>query len=203
MRVPSSLAVVLILMGTPFVAPATAQTTGTISGTVQDGSGAVVPGVPVAARNEATGLVRTAVTGMEGRFVLAALPPGSYEVRAALAGFTAHVRRNVTLTIAQTLNLAVVLQVGPVAVEDVVVAGVPLANTSSSELSYFVGSNSIEQLPLNGRNYTDLALLQPGVLVFPYPRRGRCRRRTPIRFIWTPLDVRRSCHSGSCGSLTE
>ena len=168
MRVPSSLAVVLILMGTPFVAPATAQTTGTISGTVQDGSGAVVPGVPVVARNEATGLVRTAVTGMEGRFVLAALPPGSYEVRAALAGFTAHVRRNVTLTIAQTLNLAVVLQVGPVAVEDVVVGIVPLVNTSSSELSYFVGSDAIEQLPLNGRNYTDLALLQPGVLAFPH-----------------------------------
>ncbi len=150
-----------------FVASAAGQTTGTISGTVVDASGAVLPGVTASARNEGTGLVRSATTGVEGRFVIPFLPPGSYELRVELAGFSPHVRRGVDLTIAQTLNFNVTLQVG-VELKDEVIGATPLVNTASSELSYLVGREAIEQLPLNGRNYTDLALLQPGVLAFPH-----------------------------------
>jgi hypothetical protein len=168
MKNRNALAVWLFFITAFIPAAAAAQTTGTITGTVLDSTGAVVPGAAVTAQNAATGLVRTTVTSDQGRFALAALPPGSYELRTELSGFNPNVRRDLVVTIAQTLNLTLTLQVGGVTVEDVVVGQTPLVNTSSSELSYLVGAEAIEQLPLNGRNYTDLALLQPGVLPFPH-----------------------------------
>ncbi len=156
------------LLVPPFVTTAGAQTTATISGTVHDANGGALPGVLVTATNTDTRLVRTSVTGAEGRYVIAALPPGNYELRAELAGFKPHVRRDLALTISETLALNLTLQLGDLEIEDVVVGVSPLVNTASSELSYLVGTNTIEQLPLNGRNYTDLALLQPGVLAFPH-----------------------------------
>ena len=156
------------LLVPPFVPAAGAQTTATISGTVHDANGGALPGVLVTATNTDTSLVRTSATGSEGRYVIAALPPGKYELRAELAGFKPHVRRNLELTISETLALNLTLQLGDLEIEDVVVGVSPLVNTASSELSYLVGTNTIEQLPLNGRNYTDLALLQPGVLAFPH-----------------------------------
>jgi hypothetical protein len=160
-------AILVCLFVTQFI-PAFAQTTSTISGTVHDAEGGVLPGVLVTATHSATSLVRNTVTGAEGRYVLAALPPGDYQLRAELAGFKPHVRRDLQLSISETLALNITLQIGELAIEDVVVGVTPLVNTASSELSYLVGANAIEQLPLNGRNYTDLALLQPGVLSFPH-----------------------------------
>ncbi|MCA1560711.1 MAG: TonB-dependent receptor [Acidobacteria bacterium] len=159
---------IVIMLAPAFVPGAGAQTTGTISGTVQDSSGAILPGVIVTVRNEGTGYVRSAVTGAEGRYTVPALPPGGYEVRGELAGFKPQLRRNLSLVIGETLALNITLQLGALEVEEVVVGTMPLVNTSSSELSYLVGSQAIEQLPLNGRNYTDLALLQPGVNAFPH-----------------------------------
>jgi hypothetical protein len=145
-----------------------AQTTGTIAGSVVDTTGGSLPGVTVSATNESTGLVRSAVTNESGRFVIAFLPPGSYELNLELAGFEPHIRHGVKVTIAETLNLNLTMQLGELEVKDVVIAVQPLVNTGTPELSYLVGQESIEQLPLNGRNYTDLALLQPGVLAFPH-----------------------------------
>jgi hypothetical protein len=156
------------LFVTPCVTTVGAQTTGTIAGSVHDTTGAVLPGVTATATNESTGLVRSAVTGVEGRFVVPFLPPGTYELNLELAGFKPHARRGVRVTIAETLNLHLTLQLGDLEVKDSVVGVQPLVNTGSSELSYLVGQESIEHLPLNGRNFTDLALLQPGVLAFPH-----------------------------------
>ena len=127
-----------------------------------------MPGVTVTATNVATSLVRSTVTGPEGRYVLVGLPPGTYDLTAELTGFKPHVRRGVVLPIATTIVVNVTLQLGGVEIRDEVVAGSSLVNTSTSELSYLVGSETIELLPLNGRNYTDLALLQPGVLAYPH-----------------------------------
>jgi hypothetical protein len=159
---------IVCCFGSAFGPAATAQTTAAISGTVQDANGGVVPGVTVMATNRATRLVRTAVTGIEGRYVIPALPPGEYDLRADLSGFKPHIRRGLLLTVAETLVLNITLQIGDITIEDVVVGATSLVNTSSSELSYLVGATAIEQLPLNGRNYTDLALLQPGVLAYPH-----------------------------------
>jgi len=159
----------LCVLFVPGLAPAVdAQTTAAISGTVEDSNQGVLPGVTVTATNAATNLTRSTVTGAEGRYVLAGLPPGQYELRAELAGFKPHLRRGLQLAVAQTIVLNVTLQIGQLEIRDEVVGVTPLVNTSSSELSYLVGSETIEQLPLNGRNYTDLALLQPGVLAYPH-----------------------------------
>ena len=157
-----------LLLVPGFVPEASAQTTGTLSGIVRDSSGAPLPGVAVTARNVATELVRSDVTGAQGRFIIALLPPGEYEIRAELSGFKPHVRRNLQLTIGQTLTLDVTLDIGSLSEEVTVSGDASLVNTSSAELSYLVGSAAIERLPLNGRNYTDLALMQPGVLAYPH-----------------------------------
>jgi hypothetical protein len=165
---PGIVVTIALLLATTLVPAAAAQTTGTIGGTVRDSSGGVLPGVAVTARNVQTELVRSDVTGVEGRFIIAQLPPGEYELRAELSGFKPHIRRNLQLTIGLTIALDVTLDVGSLSEEVTISGDESLVNTSSPELSYLVGSAAIEQLPLNGRNYTDLALMQPGVLAYPH-----------------------------------
>jgi hypothetical protein len=158
----------LFLFVTPLVPTAIAQTAGTIAGTVQDANGGALPGATVTVTNTGTSLVRTAATGVDGRFTVPALPPGPYEIRIELAGFRPYVRRDIALRIAQALVVNVTLQVGGIDEQVTVSGDASIVNTSSAELSYLIDSEAIEQLPLNGRNYTDLALMQPGVLAFPH-----------------------------------
>jgi hypothetical protein len=145
-----------------------AQTTATVSGTVHDKDGGVIPGATATATNAATSLVRTSTTGAEGRYVLAGLPPGTYELRIEILGFKPHVRRGLTLSVADSIVVNAELEIGGVVETVQIVDRAPVVNTSSSDLSYLVGSDAIATLPLNGRNYTDLALLQPGVLAYPH-----------------------------------
>ncbi len=161
-----SLVLGLLLLFVPgFVS---AQTTATISGTVQDKDGGVMPGVTVTATNAATNLVRTSTTGGEGRYVLAGLPPGTYELRIEISGFKPHVRRGLTLSVAETVVVDAELEIGGLVEIVQIDDWAPVVDKSSSDLSYLVGSDAIATLPLNGRNYTDLALLQPGVLAYPH-----------------------------------
>jgi hypothetical protein len=147
---------------------ALAQTTATLSGRIVDESHAVLPGVTVTVRHTATGLQRTFTSDAGGRYTFAALPPGAYELRAELTGWKPVLQR-ITLTIAQELVVNLTMVVGSIT-ETVTIVGdeVPAINTRSAELSYLVESHAIEELPLNGRNYTDLALLQPAVVAFPH-----------------------------------
>ncbi len=150
-------------------AAASAQTAATITGTVSDRSGGALPGVHLTLQNGATGLTRTAATAADGRFVFAGMPAGGYDLRAELQGFGPVVRRGLTATVAQTLSVALVMDLGGLEETVTVAGGTASVNTGTSELSFLVGEQAIETLPLNGRNFTDLALLQPGVL--PYPSR--------------------------------
>jgi hypothetical protein len=145
----------------------TAQTAATVSGTVKDVDGGVMPGTTVSVTNLATGLSRSTVTGAEGLYAFAGLPPGGYDLRAEISGFKP-VQRRLTLAVADAIVLDLVLEVSGVQEAVTVVESTPVVNTSRSELSYLVSSGTIEALPLNGRNYTDLALLQPGVLAYPH-----------------------------------
>jgi hypothetical protein len=145
-----------------------AQTTATLVGRVLDASGGVLPGVTVSARQTETGLVRTVVSDGDGRYLLPALPPGPYEIRGELTSFRPFVRSGVTLTIAQTTVVDLTLTLGGVAEAVTVVGDASPVNTRTGELSYLVDARAIEELPLNGRNYTDLALLQPGVVAYPH-----------------------------------
>ena len=163
---------IVVFLLTVLTAPAltaSAQTSGTLSGRAVDASGAVVPGVSISARHLERGVERATVTGGDGRFVLAALAVGAYDVRAELGGFKTVVRQGVALTVGEAVALNFTLEVGTLAEAVSVVGAAPSVNTRSGDLSYLVDERAIEQLPLNGRNYTDLAFLQPGVT--PYPHR--------------------------------
>ena len=155
-----------LLIAAPLTAAA--QTTANLSGRVQDASGAVLPGVVVTARRADTGFERQTTSDTAGRYALPSLPAGDYELRAELSGFRPLVRRGVTLTIAENVAVDITMEVGGLSEALTVTADTPTVNTRAGELSYLVDARAIEQLPLNGRNYTDLAYLQPGVVPFPH-----------------------------------
>ncbi|MCA1626545.1 MAG: carboxypeptidase regulatory-like domain-containing protein, partial [Acidobacteria bacterium] len=144
------------------------QTTSTLTGEVKDQQGALVVGAQVSALSEETGLTRSVVTDGEGRFVFPGLPVGVYEIRAEMTGFERFSRRDFRITLGETAVINVTLEVAQGGYQIDVVGQAELVNTQTSELSYLVNEGAIRDLPLNGRNYTDLALLQPGVLAFPH-----------------------------------
>jgi hypothetical protein len=145
-----------------------AQTTATLAGRILDTTGAAVPGVTLTARQTETALQRVAISDGQGRYTVPALPPGTYELRAELPGFRPLVRSGITLTIAETATINLTMTVGEVAEAITVIGAAPTVNTRTGELSYLVEERAIEELPLNGRNYTDLALLQPSVVAYPH-----------------------------------
>jgi hypothetical protein len=148
---------------------ATAQTTSAhLTGRVHDASGALLPNVRVTVRNAETGLSREVRTGPDGVFNVPALAVGRYDVRAEAERFRPAIQRGIVLAIGETRVLELNLELGSVDQEITVVAQAPTVNTSTSELSYLVEEAVIRELPLNGRNYTDLALLQPGVIAYPH-----------------------------------
>jgi len=157
------LAVVLLTPASHAVAQITSAT---IAGTVKDETGGVLPGVDVVIRNLDTGLSRSVVTDANGYFTVPGLAPGRYEARASLQGFTTAVQTGIVLEVAQQAGLNVVLKLGTTA-ETITVAGAtPLVDVRSSALSAVVDGKTIEELPLNGRNYITLATLQPGIVQF-------------------------------------
>jgi len=140
-------------------------TSATISGTVKDQTQAVLPGVDVAVRNVDTGLSRSAVTDVNGYFTIPGLPPGTYETRASLPGFGTAVDR-VRLAVGQEAGVSFALKVSGTEESVTVVGTAALVDTRSAAMSAVVTEKTISELPLNGRNYIDLALLQPGVNSF-------------------------------------
>ncbi|HVF88764.1 MAG TPA: TonB-dependent receptor, partial [Blastocatellia bacterium] len=161
-----ALFICLLLLGVP--SASRAQTTSTIVGTVRDGTGAVLDGVKISARYVDTGHTRATISEADGRFVFPELPVGAYEIRAEREGFRPLLRQGIRVTIGETAVLDLVMEVGALDQEVTISGGPPLVNTQSPELSYLVSQKAIEELPLNGRNYTDLALLQPGVIAYPH-----------------------------------
>jgi hypothetical protein len=155
--------------------PALAQSTATMLGIVSDESGAVLPGATLTARNLETGLVRTTVTSDDGSFRLPALPVGSYELRAELSGFQSALRTGLTLTVAQEAVVNFTLPVGGLAETLTVVGAATLVNTTSASLGGLVDAARIESLPLLGRNYIDLTLMQTGVTEHQNYSRGVAR----------------------------
>ena len=153
-------AVVLSVANSPLLAQ---SATGTISGTVTDVSGAVLPGVEVTITNVGTAQTRLAITGDEGRYSAPRLLSGNYEVRAELAGFQAGVRQGIQVQVGQNAVVNVSLQVGSITEEVVVTGEAPLVNTTSSTLSSVINEAQVHDLPLNSRDLTQLSLLNPGV----------------------------------------
>ena len=136
-------------------------TTGTISGVVQDPTGAVIPGVTVTAKNLGTGTARTITTDEGGRYAAPNLTLGDYEVQAELPGFQTEVRSGITLTVGRTAVVNFALKVGQLADKVTITEEAPLVESTTSAMSSLVDERTIRDLPLNGRSYDQLALLQP------------------------------------------
>ena len=163
-RVRVLLAASLLILTAPW---ARAQTTSSsIEGTLRDASGALLPGAAVVARHHETGLIREVISGATGRFVMPVLPLGRFEVRATLDGFRTAIKEDVPVVLGVSAVVNLVLEPGGRAEEVTVVAEGARVQTGTGELSFLVGEEEIRDLPLNGRNYTDLAFLQPGVVAF-------------------------------------
>ncbi|MFN2596122.1 MAG: TonB-dependent receptor domain-containing protein [Pyrinomonadaceae bacterium] len=141
------------------------QPTATLNGRVVDPNGAVVPGARVTATQKATGVIREATTNEEGLYIFTNLPVGEYEVRAEAQGFKKALLSNVVLQVGQSAKSDFKLEVGVVSETVCVDCGVdlrPLVNTDSATVDDVVSEREIESLPLNGRNFLELALLVPG-----------------------------------------
>jgi hypothetical protein len=144
--------------------PLHAQVTGaTLSGTVTDASGAVIANAQVTARNLATSASREATTDSGGSYSLPNLAPGDYDVRVTAQGFSTAVQSNFALAVGaqQTLNFS--LKVGETSTTVQVTETAPQVELTSSTLTGQVESETVRELPLNGRDWTSLATLQPGV----------------------------------------
>jgi len=152
------------LLVVTFCGAAWAQDTGSITGTVKDPSGAAVAGAAVSVSNPDHGIVRQTVTNSEGDYNESGLPGGVYNITVTASGFKKYQAKGVKLDVAQKSRVDVALQVGATSTE-VVVEGADVAQveTQSSDLSGTVNGKEISQLELNGRNFTQLVTLTPGV----------------------------------------
>jgi hypothetical protein len=144
---------------------ANAQTVnGNIVGTVRDQQGAVMPSINVVAKNLETAVERTATSDEGGAFTIPGLPAGNYDVTVSTAGFETEIRRNVTLTVGGVVHVAVALKVGAVTDKVEVTGEAPQVETTNATISGLVSDSVIRELPLNGRDWLQLAVLQSGVL---------------------------------------
>ena len=142
-----------------------AQTiTGSISGTVKDSSGAVLPNAQIQVLNQDTGVSRTLQSDAAGHYSALLLPLGNYQVTATAQGFQKEVRSGILLTVGREAVVDLAMSVGAMT-QTVEVAGeAAQINTTSAAIQGLVSGEQIRELPLNGRSYTDLALLNPGVI---------------------------------------
>jgi Carboxypeptidase regulatory-like domain/TonB-dependent Receptor Plug Domain/TonB dependent receptor len=136
---------------------------GTILGTVKDPSGRVIADVHIVMENVATGVSRDVVTNEEGFYSAPNLLPGTYELTFSAKGFKTEVHRGIMLTVGASVSLDQVLRVGSVTEKVMVQSEIPAVQLSSSDISAVVNAATVRELPLNGRSWTDLAQLQPGV----------------------------------------
>src|SRR5260370_12446892 len=144
--------------------PVIAQTScGSISGTATDASRAGVPGAQVTAINTQTGAQRATVTGGDGRYELPGLPRGTYDLRVEKEGFNTIIQQGIVLQVTQDAVLDVALRVGIVKQEFTVSAAPPLLDTTNAQVSGVVTERTLTQLPLNGRDLSQLIQLEVGV----------------------------------------
>ena len=147
-----------------FSAPTFAQVAGgTLSGTVSDPSGGGIPQAQVVIKNVATGVERTTTTNADGFYTTVNLLPGSYQITVTASGFNTETRHGVTMSVGAQQTVDISLRVGTISNRVEVIAEVPDVQLTSSDISAVVNGTTVRELPLNGRSWTDLAALQPGV----------------------------------------
>ena len=153
-------AAVVLALAMPALAQ---QGTGALRGRVVDQSHAVLPGVAIVARNEASGQFRDLISGEDGSFFMSALTPGVYEIEAQLPGFKKYQRNGVRVEIGKTQDIEVKLEVGGLDQSVMVTAEAALVDTTSKELGGTVNAQELTDVPSLNRNFTSFLSLLPGV----------------------------------------
>jgi Carboxypeptidase regulatory-like domain/TonB dependent receptor-like, beta-barrel/TonB-dependent Receptor Plug Domain len=160
--------IIVAVVGLLFVGAARAQSpNGTISGTVFDPLGRVIPGAEITVVNDATRVQSYTKTNGDGVYVVPNLPPGSYRLQVTKFGFKTLIKPDITLNVQDALAINFTLPVGAVAETVTVEGGAPLVNTGSGSVSTVIGQNLVQNLPLNGRSFNTLLQLTPGVVIAP------------------------------------
>ena len=157
--------VVLVAMGAGLLWPTQAQeVAGSIRGTINDASGAIVANAKVTAIQKETGLQRSTQSNAQGVYLLVELPVGHYRLEADAKGFQKYMQEGISLDVNQTATVAIRLAVGTTVEAVEVKANALMIESSSTTLGQTVGEREVLDLPLNGRHFTQLGLLQTGVV---------------------------------------
>src|SRR3954447_17276434 len=151
--------IVLLACASPFAQ----QTTGNVTGRVVDQQGSAIPGATVTAKSPSTGFTRTETSDAEGLYRLNALPVGLYEVTAELQGFSTVSKKDIEVNVGQTQSVDFPMKVAALAETVNVTGATPLVETTNSAVGAVVDIKRIESLPLNGRQFANLAATVPGV----------------------------------------
>ena len=173
-----------VALGLAFSASLFAQSTGTVAGLVTDETGAVIPGVTIEVTNTATNQTRTVSTGGDGFYTAPLLQPGPYSVKASLQGFRTVTFDLITVTVESTSRVDFRMKIGAI-VETITIDGQgtqPLVETQHAQLGLVVHHETIVDLPLNGRNFTQLGMIMPGVIAPPSGLGGGTGEATPGGF---------------------
>src|SRR5580700_10727324 len=158
-----TLTVAAVLVAALFPLPAWGQATAAVNGTVRDSAGAVVTGATVVLHNRDTNLDRTATTNSVGAYVMPDVQPGNYDLKVTESGFGPIVKSGIILVVNQTATYDFALKAGAVNAVVEVQANPVALETSTAELGVAVVKEQVNDLPLNGRNFTQLLNLTPGV----------------------------------------
>ena len=142
--------------------PAVAQSGAALEGVVKDEQSGVLPGATLTLRNVETGFERTQTSGADGRYRFQALQPGTYRLKVELQGFAAQEVREIVLTIGLEMHRDFVMRIQSLAENVTVTAESPVVDTTKSEVAGVVTQQQIQTLPVNSRQYLNLALLMPG-----------------------------------------
>ncbi len=155
------------------VLPAAAQyNTAEISGIVKDSQGGALPGATVTATHTASGRMVTRTTDESGRFFLPALPVGAFTLTAELEGFRKYTQQGLVLAVGQKVEIPLTLQIGQLTDTVTVTAETPLLRTANVDIAEIIDNRQVVQLPLNGRQFVQLAQLTDGVTIPPGGTRG-------------------------------
>ena len=140
--------------------------TGSLDGVVQDTSGSAVPAATVTVTNQASGVKRDTETNDQGYFSVPLLQPGTYSVNAGKTGFATYLRKDIDVAVNQAVKVDISLQLGKVGEVVEVKGDAQALETESANLGTVIAQRQVADLPLNGRNYTQLLMLAPGVAPF-------------------------------------
>src|SRR5713101_671859 len=161
-----------VILAVGIAGPAPAQVTATISGRVEDPSGAAVPQATVTVTSLETGAGRTVATDAAGTYRVLSLPVGQYEVKAEAAGFKAALQTGISLAVGQEAVVTLKLPVGAVQEQVTVTEQALLVNTTTASVSGLVGERQVKDLPLNGRSFDNLIALNAGAINFTQHQPG-------------------------------